>query len=147
MVPVTVNYMNHLQEFVGNLLGKPGYHDNYEISPTAPSHEDSSIYSLGFWIYSWDTTKEDPRVAATILRSHNWDAKNAAVMNPVDRPLPDSMYLKAKPSWWGSAAWPPFDPNQPALTQPDLANEYLKLPAGQRWHTLFPSKTPTEAAP
>jgi hypothetical protein len=144
LVPVTVNYQNHFQELVGNLLGKPGYHDNFEISTTSPSHEDSSIYSLGFWIYTLDTTRVDARVASTMLRTSNWDPVST---NPPIGDLPDSMYLKAKPAWWGSAAWPPFDPKHPALTQTDLANEYLKLPAGARWHAMFPSKVPTEVAP
>jgi hypothetical protein len=144
MVPITVNYMNHYQELVGNLLGEPGYHDNFEISVTNPTHEDSSIYDLGFWIYTHDTTRVDARVESTLLRTSNWDPVSTS---PAIGDLPDSMYLKAKPAWWGSADWPPFDPKQPALTKTDLANEYLKLPAGQRWHAMFPAKAPTEVSP
>ncbi len=144
-LPITINYLNHYTNLVGNVLGEPGYHDNYEVSTTNPQHTDSSIYELGFWIYSVATDRIDDRVASTMFRSQNWDSVSAAIVNPLAAGalLPTSMYLKAKPAWWGDGAWPPFDATHPATSAADLKTEYLALPAGARWHAMFPSKVPT----
>jgi hypothetical protein len=40
--------------------------------------------------------------------------------------LPASLYLSAKPAWFGQLAWPPFDPTAPNLT-------YEAIPAGYRY--------------
>jgi hypothetical protein len=120
------------------------------VSTTAPAFVDSSIFALDFWVYaSTDTTRLDPRVASTLFRSDNWDAFNGAVVNPLpsNQSLPTSMYLTAKPAWWTTPSWPPFDPSQPPMTQADGAAEYLKLPAGARWGAMHPGQLPTEAQP
>jgi hypothetical protein len=45
--------------------------------------------------------------------------------------LPESLYLGAKPSWFGSLSWPPFDPQSPgSLT---TSQRYQKVPAGYRF--------------
>jgi hypothetical protein len=45
--------------------------------------------------------------------------------------LPDSLCFPAKPAWFGSLDWPPFDPSAPGdLTGTDA---YQRLPAGYRY--------------
>ena len=40
--------------------------------------------------------------------------------------LPPSLYLRAKPIWFGHLSWPPFDPGAPNL-------DYKAIPAGYRF--------------
>jgi hypothetical protein len=44
---------------------------------------------------------------------------------PPDHNLPASLYLSAKPSWWGNLAWPPFGPDISPMTN--------KIPAQVRY--------------
>ena len=138
--------MNHDQNFLGNVLGKAGQPTTYETSYGNNSSPDTSIYGLGYWIYSWGyPTQYDPRVVTTLFRHGNYDAMNQGQLwepGTPDHQLPSSLYLAGPPSWWGSCPWPAFDPAAPAA-----ADNYLNLPAGRRWHAEFPAKTPTEVGP
>jgi hypothetical protein len=60
----------------------------------------------------------DARSQATTLLDGEYDfTANAATWIPgSDHILPDSLYLKAKPAWFGSLAWPGIDPKHPAAT-------------------------------
>jgi hypothetical protein len=93
------------------------------------------IYVLGYW-KSWsagaDADKFDPLVLGTLLRWGNydyfsqtthWDPQElpAGEATPADQTLPASLYLAAKPSWFGSVTWPP--------TGPDVSGMTNKLPA------------------
>ena len=85
---------------VGNILGAPG------LAP--------AIYAFG-----------DPDVLRTSFLKGNYNHQERAVpaAEAVDT-LPPSLYLKAKPAWWGELAWPPFGP--------DLALAKHKIPAETR---------------
>jgi len=77
---------NRIWNVIGNVLGQPGYHRQYEAkatssgSGTGGANEDTSIYSLG-----WGNTGAacspiscDQLVATTMMRWGNWDAVNNA---------------------------------------------------------------------
>lgn len=144
-LPVVVNVMNHDEAFVGNVLGKSGYPNTYETSYANNGSPDTSIYGLGYWIYTWNYPAQyDDRVVTTLVREGNFDYETGAVQwdaGTADRTLPASLYLPAPPSWWGSSPWPPFDPGQPS------AADYLNLPAGAAWQAAFPGKVPSEMGP
>jgi hypothetical protein len=121
---------NRIWNIVGNVLGQPNYHTQYQAYATSSSagvgaaSEDTSIYSLG-----WGGTGAacspacDPLVFFTLMRWGNWDVVNAAVQwnateaSPTAVPyvsanftssyfsslahtFPNSLYYSSKPSWW-----------------------------------------------
>jgi hypothetical protein len=80
----------------------------------------------------------DRNVKATILRHGNWDAANKRVGwdNKIsDHTIPNSLYLTAKPSWWGELPWPPIGP--------DRAPTAGQIPAQQRFANGMPTSVPT----
>jgi hypothetical protein len=52
---------------------------------------------------------------------------NSVYVNGPSVPFTNSLYLASKPGWWGSGAWPPFDPNNPS------AASVGSIPAGYRY--------------
>ena len=102
---------------VGNVLGTPGYHNNYQCSATSTANcanGDTSIYALGYTLTqaandaavngyctspactsngSWD-----PQVASYLMRWGNWDSVNAATQwNCSEVPSNLSLYSNACP--------------------------------------------------
>lgn len=75
----------------------------------------------------------DLTVKSNTLIHGNWDAANSAVTwdpSITDHALPKSLFLSAKPDWFGSLNWPPFEPTSGGLlTVMSLTN----LPAGYRF--------------
>jgi len=84
-----------------------------------------------------------------MLRHGNYDYFNKAVMWDsaiADQNIPNSLYLSAKPSWWGDLAWPPVNP----LADPSTFNN-ITIPARERFkgappppqtHIMTPSAGP-----
>jgi hypothetical protein len=80
----------------------------------------------------------DPLVAATLLRWGNYDvatgtsrfvAGEIPVGNavPSDQTMPASLYLSARPSWWGTMPWPAIGPD--VAGGQDVAGHVYKIPA------------------
>lgn len=132
--------------FVGNILGTPGYHTQYDCLALSTSNcgvnAPVSIYSVGYtWngstnqnINGYCTTPScsahdiyDPQAVNYMMRWGNYDVVNAANRFvsgevpsgvspygnavPSNNNLPNSFYLSAKPSWFGSHAWPGIGPD------------------------------------
>ena len=81
-----------------------------------------------------DAQALDLNVAATLLRHGNYDYFDQAIVwDPAisEHTLPDSLFRSGKPSFFGSLAWPPFDPAAPpgAFDDTNLA----RIPAGYRY--------------
>jgi hypothetical protein len=129
-VPIYLFTHSRYFNLVGNVLGKPGYHDNYECSPPDGIKGDTSIYLLGWSSnggHAAPPLSVDPAVVRTLMRWGNYDTVtkepqwNASevpsglslLANPVpaDHRLPSSFYLSAKPSWWGTTPWPAIGPD------------------------------------
>ena len=120
--------------FVGNVLGQAGYHNNYEDAALSGTNPQTSIYLLG-WSGNGGTTSgsiaSDTNVASTLFRWGNYDVVTGKVRwdasevpssislyaNPVpsSQSLPASFYLSAQPGWWttpwGSPPWPAIGPD------------------------------------
>jgi hypothetical protein len=126
---VNVAYYNNYENLVGNVLGEYGSSctaGNYEID--ADASQGSSIYKLGYYDDGGTSSPNSTlsaKVVKTLIRGGNWDCKTNAVIWSsnipngglastylVQQTLPASLYLSAKPSWFGAsgAAWPPIDP-------------------------------------
>ena len=92
--------------FIGNVLGEPGKMTGwtYEWS-NAPS-----IWKLGYDPTHWEQAA-DPKVISTTIRDGNFDyLTNQVRWDRAPETLPPSLYLRAKPAFFGSAPWPWVDP-------------------------------------
>jgi hypothetical protein len=125
-IPVNVFAYNRFVNVVGNVLGTPDFHQVYESSPAMPrGRANQSIYVLGFPGVLESTSASlspDPAVVRTMLRWGNFDYATKQtrwspaevpddISAPPGRTLPASLFLGARPSWWGSIAWPAIGPD------------------------------------
>jgi hypothetical protein len=134
--PVQLYTFSRYFNFIGNVLGKPGFHTRYEDLPPDGTDGDHSIYTLG-WSGNGgglSILKNDPLTAGTAMRWGNYDTVSnrarweasevpsglSRLANPVpaDHTLPASFYLSAKPSWWGAMPWPAIGPDVTGGTDP-----------------------------
>ena len=134
-----VDAINRAWNIIGNVLGTPGYHNNYEASPlTSSANCNTSIYGIGWGSVaagcgnpgpSEAAAGNDPTVVTSMMRWGNYDTvHNSVQWNPAEVPttgikwvngnpvpanhnLPNSFYLNGEPSWWGSMPWPPIGPD------------------------------------
>jgi hypothetical protein len=119
---------NRFVNFVGNVLGTPGYHTVYEDSrgPQGQTgNPNQSIFLLGY--SGVDESLEtgiayDLMTVTSLLRWGNFDyATNTTRWNaseipsdnavPANHTLPASLFLTTKPSWWGTMPWPAIGPD------------------------------------
>src|SRR6185503_6807052 len=104
---------NRYFNFVGNVMGTPGYHNNYQVAPSSATDPGSastanrSIYSLGF--SGNEGTRggfnNDTTLLSTTMRWGNYDSVNNAVrfvasevptgLSLYANPLPSSQVLPA----------------------------------------------------
>jgi hypothetical protein len=80
----------------------------------------------------WGTNQDDasvidPEPEATALIDGEYDANSGSVQwASSDQTLVESYYLTSKPAWFGSLAWPAFNPQNPGSASTD------SIPAGSR---------------
>ena len=128
MGPATCNFAyaialgryQYYQNIIGSVLGTDGYNTKYDEATFASG--DFNIYSTG---YDGASGSQDATVVSTLLRHANFDYVTDSVKlcngagepgcqgGTSDTTLPASLYLTAKPSWWGSQPWPPIGPDVP----------------------------------
>lgn len=129
---VDIDRKNWYQNIVGNILGTIGREDTYELTGRSYPYDDGpiAIYRLGYDAIATDFNNGDTQVKATLYRHGNWDSMNRTQVwesSNTDHTLPASLYLSAKPTWFASLAWPPYDPASPASASAD------DIPAGYRY--------------
>jgi hypothetical protein len=149
-VPITLQSHVRYLNIIGNVLGTPGYHNNYEDYYNASTGKfNTSIYSFG-WANTQGTT--DPNIASdtttrsTSMRWGNYDTVSNAVrwVNtevpsglalfanavPASHNLPASFYLSAKPAWWpATVPYPPIGPDVTVGNIPNLGGFANQNPA------------------
>jgi hypothetical protein len=124
---------------VGNVLGRTGYYNTYEGT------SDTAIYALGESPEAG--VPSDARVKTTMLRWGNYDTVTGtnrflatevpsalslfANAVPASQSLPASLYLAAKPSWFGNTPWPAIGPD--VSGGPHTAGHAFKIPARACW--------------
>ena len=125
--PLNIFAHNRFVTVIGNVLGTPGHHHVYESSQSSATRgrPNASIYVLGYPGVLESTSASipyDPAVVSTMLRWGNFDyATKQARWDPAEVPddvtvamsraLPASLFLAARPSWWGAIAWPAIGPD------------------------------------
>jgi hypothetical protein len=140
-IPIHMYAGSRFYNVVGNVLGRSGYHSNYECAATSTTGScgsgDESIYVLGFSDNggSHGSYSNDLLTKTTLMRWGNYDVVNNAARfqaadvpsslaqfaNPVpaSQALPASFYRSARPAWWGSMPWPAIGPD---VTGGNIAN-------------------------
>jgi hypothetical protein len=95
--------------FLGNVLGEPG--TNITTYQQTSGWNGSAMWRLGYNPENWDAAG-DPKVLSTVLRGGNFDYATNSVRweNVAQQALPASLYLAAKPAFFGATAWPWVDP-------------------------------------
>jgi hypothetical protein len=102
--------------FAGNVLGVPGTsYASYTLDSDSGLGFDSCIWRSG--MPNSDREPRDPQVRATQLRDGNFDYKTNSVTwdgiggaGSTARTIPNSLYLGARPAFFGSGTWPWVDP-------------------------------------
>jgi hypothetical protein len=147
---ISLNRWSWYFNLVGNLAGTNGAQTEYEM--TANGDSANPVYQFGYpnmgnngyngtappntWnnpgSASSDNQWRDLLVRTNLIRSGNWDIINKAVVwdpSITNHTIPTSLYLSGKPSWFGSLAWPPFDPQTVSAAMLNATN----IPAGYRF--------------
>ncbi len=143
--PLIIQSSNRYMNIVGNVLGEPGYHSIYESNAPSGSNPNKSIFALG-WSSNGYTGNlaNDLKVVSTMLRWGNYDVVTGPRFNaneipsslsvyastvPSSNTLPASQYKSGKPSWFGSAQWPPIGPDVTGGDLPGVDGHAFKIPA------------------
>jgi hypothetical protein len=119
-------YQGRYHQFVGNVLGTPGYHNVSGAYQYTSGINNKAIYNVGAG-YGGSGTVQDAQVANTLMRWGNYDIFNNANRFlssevpsgisvypnniPPTQALPSSFYLTFKPSWFGTHVWPSIGPD------------------------------------
>jgi len=121
--------------FVGNVLVAPdaGYGTAYQLDHADHANGNASVvYRLGAnGIGGTHEPYDAGQAAGAIFRHGNWDSVSNAVVWDAAHPnhtLPASLYLSAKPAFFGELAWPWVDPT--------AATRVRVLPAKERYDAL-----------
>jgi len=145
-VPILLYTHSRYFNIIGNVLGTSGYHTNYTSSPSSSGNCETSIYALGWGGNCGSgSLANDNLTQTTLMRWGNFDTVSAANrfassevpsgLNqyansvPASQALPPSFHLTAKPSWWGSTAWPPIGPDVAGGNVVNLGGHAYLIPA------------------
>lgn len=123
--------------FIGNVLGAEGKMGGWVYDRSRPD----GWSAPGIWLLGWEHEFIDSNVAKTAVRDGNWDwvqSKQSWHNSPAVA-LQNSLYLKAKPAFFGDCPWPWVDPSTGTVHT---------LPAKARFEGLSPcGGAPAEPAP
>lgn len=142
--------------FIGNLIGGSATvsEDNYEFingesAPYSDTH--STIWKIGYKSLGDDNTLYDSGTLTNFIRWGNWSYRtndstsgsgmvwhDQGIVDTSDKAIPNSFYLSAKPAWFGSLAWPPYNPTNSS----DAARSMTNIPAGYRY--VYGAEVPTQ---
>jgi hypothetical protein len=121
-------YGSWWDSFIGNVLGRSKQMGGWQYTDPAMSCDptgnhctgnnsnwgDWDIWKLGYDPERWGMNP-DPQVLSTMIRDGNWDFLTLEQHwhnTPGGFAIPNSMYLKAKPAFFGSNPWPWVDPTK-----------------------------------
>jgi hypothetical protein len=113
-------YGSWWDSFAGNVMGRPGQmagwsYDNPAMKTNTAAWQHGgagSIWMLGYDPGRWGMVP-DPKTLSTVIRGGNFDYLTNEVVWTSSLPaqtLPASLYLSAKPSFFGNYQWPWVDP-------------------------------------
>jgi len=116
---VGVDGYNREHTIVGNVLLKPGIVIGgsppvYDCTDNGPCMSAAAVYRIGAGAMGGDYYTRDDGTALRLLYRHgNYDSVTGSVVwdpGTSDHTLPSSLYLSAKPAFFGALPWPWVDP-------------------------------------
>jgi hypothetical protein len=134
-----LNYGSWWHNFAGNVLGVSGAMTGWGYENSFPWNS-KYIWELGYQSGQWDQAA-DPKVLSTVLRGGNFDYVTNTVHweSIAPQTIPNSLYLSAKPAFFGAHAWPWVDPTGPV--------KLSTLPAKARFDAGTPFAPPPGSLP
>jgi hypothetical protein len=128
---VGLAYGSWWDSFVGNVLGRSGQMKGWHYTDAAMSCDasgnnctgnnngwsDPSIWKLGYDPIRWGM-HPDPKTLSTVIRDGNYDfLSNSQKWHNTTGgfAIPESLYLNAKPSFFGSKPWPWVNPTDGSI--------------------------------
>jgi hypothetical protein len=155
---VILNAYNRFYNIIGNVLGTTGYHNNYTSDLLSLTNCNTSIYALGWGGNCGNgSLPNDILTVTTMMRWGNFDTSSAAIRfvagevpvgislfaNPIpsSNSLPNSFYLNAKPSWWGTMPWPAIGPDITGGNVSGVAGHVYLTPAANCYLNVMGGKT------
>lgn len=122
-VAVEIDRMQHFFSLVGNVLGNPNLHTNWNNATVLPtgcnwgsSRSNPTVYGLGCVSQGGSY---DAAVRGTLILHGNYDYKTKGVAHwdgGSAHGIRPSMYYSGKPSFFGGCAWPAIGPDVSGLT-------------------------------
>ena len=166
-MPVQIQAKNRFFNIIGNVLGWSGYHNDYaKVYNTQPAGNcATTIYALGFAGQQCSADgggiTNDTRVRDTTMRWGNYDvvtgtsrflgaevpSLDSILPNPVplSNILPASLFLAARPSWFGyqgtAIAWPPIGPDVTSGDISGVGGHAYKIPARRCYEAMVSAGT------
>jgi hypothetical protein len=129
-------YGSWWHSFVGNVLGKQGSMQTWVYEDANYPWGGPAIWKLGYNPIHWEQDA-DPKVLSTVFRDGNFDWLTGQVRwNAGAHSLPPSLYLSAKPAFFGALPWPWVTPTD--------AQKTFTLPAKARFESGNPFGSPDE---
>jgi hypothetical protein len=116
--------------FVGNVMGRPGQMSGWLYTSPMMKCDPNGDHCIGgsserwgqgtgnIWQIGYDATNQwsqepEPGALSTVIRDGNYDYLTNSVHwhnTPGGYPLPNSLYLTAKPAFFGTYTWPWVNP-------------------------------------
>jgi len=131
--PVNLDVTHSFANYIGNVLGEPGQAWTAEETGTTRNTSSAYVWSWGFR-GDGDTTRDSTVPRDTALRHGNFDTFTQETKwdgTIADRVIPPSLYLPAKPTFFGGLAWPSIGSDLTPMTG--------KLPAKVRYDAGIPA--------
>jgi hypothetical protein len=129
-------YGSWWHSFVGNVLGRQGSMQSWVYEDASYPWGGPTIWKLGYDPIHWEQDA-DPKVLATVFRDGNFDWLTGQIRwNTAAHSLPPSLYLTAKPAFFGALPWPWVTPTGTQKT--------FTLPAKARFESGNPFGSPDE---
>jgi hypothetical protein len=125
--------------FVGNVLGEAGVVTSAHGFVDEISTKDWAAGKGAVWLLGWNAKppySPDARVAATAIRDGNWDTllgRQTWLTTSRAVSLPDSLYRRTRPRFFGDRPWPWVDPG---------TGKVGVLPAKARYDAGTPNEAP-----
>jgi hypothetical protein len=133
---VGLMYGSWWHSFVANVLGKQGAMADWVYQDNNWPWGGPAIYKLGYAPNHWEQDA-DSKVLNTTIREANFDFKtNLQHWRRNPRPVPNSLYLAAKPAFFGTLPWP--------WVTPEGTTKSFTLPAKARFLSGNPFGAPSE---
>jgi len=159
---IQIDRRNLYYALIGNVLGEENNPPTFEYvtTPGNPSGTQSSIFRLGYpdmGNSSFSGTYPPNPLAqgdggprdlyadrnntpnGTTIIEGNWNPLSGVSWTLPLQTIPDSLFLSAKPAWFGSVPWPPIGP--------DVSGRVNKIPAQLRYEALIGIPTLTVLSP